>query len=171
MNTGHPGEKSKSVQAWEAPLYKKQLKKRICVLKMPIHRRMCNTVFVFYLFYFLFFYFSFFCLFRAKPAAYGGYQPRGLIGAVAASLQQCQIQAASATYITAHGNAGFLAHWERPGIKLATSWFLTGFVSTAPRQELPYLYFKSVGRWKADIKDQKQSTVHSTELSQIVIFK
>ena len=27
----------------------------------------------------------------------------------------------------------------RPGIELATSWFLVGFISAAPRQELPFL--------------------------------
>ena len=59
-----------------------------------------------------------FLLFRAAPAAYGGSQARGLIGPTAAGLhyscqltpqaQQCQIQAVSATYTTAHGNAGSL---------------------------------------------------------------
>ena len=42
------------------------------------------------LFYFILFYFMF-CLFafsRAAPAAYGGFQDRGLIGAVAAGLHQ-----------------------------------------------------------------------------------
>ena len=58
------------------------------------------------------FYFFVFCLFRAAPAAYGGSQARGLIGAVAAGLhhsyKQCQSQATSAAYITAHGNTGSL---------------------------------------------------------------
>ena len=52
--------------------------------------------------------------------AYGGSQATGPIEAVAASLhtaqpQQCKIQAASATYTTAHGNAGSLTHWARSG--------------------------------------------------------
>ena len=51
--------------------------------------------------------------------------------------QQCQIWAVSATYTTAHGNARSLTHWVRPGIKPATSWFLVGFVSTAPQRQLP----------------------------------
>ena len=38
--------------------------------------------------FFFFFFFFFFCLFRATPVAYGGFQARGLIGAVAASLHQ-----------------------------------------------------------------------------------
>ena len=38
--------------------------------------------------------------------------------------QQHQIRAVSATYITAHSNTGSLTHWARPGIELATSWFL-----------------------------------------------
>ena len=51
--------------------------------------------------------------------------------------QQRQIWAMSATYYTtAHGNAGSLTHWLRPGIEPATSWFLVRFVSDAPQQEL-----------------------------------
>jgi len=77
----------------------------------------------------------FFVFSRAAPAAYGGSQARGLIGAVACSChptpepQQCQIRATSVTYITAHGNYGSLTHWARPGIEPATSWFLVGFVN------------------------------------------
>ena len=55
-----------------------------------------------------------FCLFRTKPSAYGGSQARDLIGAVAPDPtpqpQQRQILDASATYTTAHGNAGLLTH-------------------------------------------------------------
>jgi len=43
--------------------------------------------------------------------------------------QQHQIRAASATYITAHGNARLLTHWTRAGTEPATSWFLVGFVN------------------------------------------
>jgi len=50
--------------------------------------------------------------------------------------QQCQIPAMSVTYTASHGNAGSLTHRMKPGIKPATSWFLVGFVSTPPRQEL-----------------------------------
>ena len=55
--------------------------------------------------------------------------------------QQFEIRAASATYTTAHGNARSLTHWARPGIKSTTSWFLVGFVSTAPQRELRILPF------------------------------
>ena len=54
-------------------------------------------------------------------------------------LQQCQIRAPSATYTTAHGNARFLTHWGRPGIKPASSWMLIRFLSTEPWWELPIL--------------------------------
>ena len=58
--------------------------------------------------------FFFFCLFRAATATYGGSQARDLIGAVAPDPtpqpQQRQILDASATYTTAHGNAGLLTH-------------------------------------------------------------
>ena len=53
-----------------------------------------------------------FCLFAiswAVPAAYGGSQARDLIGA-APEPQQLGMQAASATYTSAHSNAGSLPH-------------------------------------------------------------
>ena len=57
--------------------------------------------------------------------------------------QQHRIQATSATYTTVHGNTRSLTHWARPGIEPSTSWFLVGFFSTMPRQELPItLFFK-----------------------------
>ena len=81
-----------------------------------------------------------FCLFRAALAAYGGSQARGVTGAVATRLHQSHSNTRSKmclpTYTTAHGNAGFLTHWARPGMESATSWFLVRFVSAALRQEL-----------------------------------
>ena len=50
--------------------------------------------------------------------------------------QPCQIQAAYATYTTAHGNAGSLTHWVRPGIEPTASRFLVRFTSAAPQWEL-----------------------------------
>ena len=78
--------------------------------------------------------FFFFGLFRAAPTAHGGSQARGRIGATAASLRQShsnvsQIQAASATYTTAHVNAGSLTYWARPGIGPATSRLLVRFIN------------------------------------------
>ena len=55
--------------------------------------------------------------------------------------QQGGIRALSATYTTAHSNAGSSTHCARPGIEPATSWFLVGLVSAAPRQELHPLTF------------------------------
>ena len=85
----------------------------------------------------------FFLLFRATPTAYGGSQARGQIGAAAAGLpqpQQLRIQAVSVTYTTAHGNAGSLTHWARPGIKPAPSWMLVGFITAEPPQELQIIF-------------------------------
>ena len=45
-------------------------------------------------------------------------------------------QAVSATYTTAHSNAGSLTHGLRPGIKPASSWMLVAFISAAPQREL-----------------------------------
>ena len=63
-------------------------------------------------FFFLVFFFWFF---RAAPAANGGSQARGLIGATAAvphttQPQQHWIRAVSATHTTTHSNAGSLTH-------------------------------------------------------------
>ena len=58
-----------------------------------------------------FFYF-YFLVFRAAPEAYGSnwsYSSRPT-----PQPQQCRIWAVSATYTTAHGNAGYLIHWVRP---------------------------------------------------------
>ena len=54
--------------------------------------------------------------------------------------QQSMIRAMSATYTTAHGNAGSSTHWAKPGIEPATSWFLVQFISTVPRRELLRLF-------------------------------
>ena len=41
--------------------------------------------------------------------------------------------AASATYITAHSNTGYLTHWARPGIEPASSWILVRLISAVPQ--------------------------------------
>ena len=84
-------------------------------------------------FFFLFFFFwgGVFCPFMAPPVAYGGSKPRGLIWAVAASLHQGH----------SHSHAGSSTHWARPGIDPMTSWFLGGFISTAPWRELCHSIF------------------------------
>ena len=89
---------------------------------------------------FNFSFFFFFLLLRAVSIAYGGSQARGQIGATAAGPQH-RIPAMSATYTTAHGNARSLTYWMRPGIEPATSRFLFGFVSAAPRWEPQLLNF------------------------------
>ena len=88
-----------------------------------------------------FFKFFIFCLFRATSTANGGSQARGLIGAVAVCLHHSHSNARAmfAAYTTAHGSTRSLTHWVRPRIEPATSWFLVGFVSAAPRQELLFL--------------------------------
>ena len=46
---------------------------------------------------------------------------------------QCQIQAASANYTAAHGNARSLTCWAGPGIEPTFSWILVVFVTTEPQ--------------------------------------
>ena len=70
--------------------------------------------------------------------------------------QPCGIWAASATYITTHGNAGSLTHWVRLGIEPESSRMLVGFVSAVPQWELPDLHFY--------LKQKKQQGINSSWL-------
>ena len=91
--------------------------------------------------------FLFFYLFRAAPTAHGGSQGRGWIRAVAAILRHSHSNTRSELCLqptTAHSDAGSLSHWARPGIELTTSWFLVGFVSTVPWQELLPITFNII---------------------------
>ena len=74
-----------------------------------------------------------FWLFSTGPMAYGGFQARHRIKAVALAYTTATLDPSHIfdLYHT-HGNARSLIHWARPGIKPATLWFLVGFVSTAP---------------------------------------
>ena len=65
--------------------------------------------------------------------AYRSFQAKGQIGAVAASLATATAMgspAISVNYTAAHGNAGCLSQWARPGIEPASSWILAGFITT-----------------------------------------
>ena len=65
-------------------------------------------------FFFFFFFFVFLLFIWAAPTAYGGSQDRGSNRSCShrpmPETQQCGIRAVSATYTTAHGNAGSLTH-------------------------------------------------------------
>ena len=63
--------------------------------------------------------------------ARGNSQTRGQIRAVAAS----QSQAESATYTTAHSNAGSLPHRVGPGIESVSSWVRVRFITALPQRE------------------------------------
>ena len=75
--------------------------------------------------------------------AYGNFQARGSNQSCSCQPQpqQRQIWASSATYTAAHGNAGCLTHWMRPGIKPTSSWILVRLISAEPRGELPLIDF------------------------------
>ena len=49
--------------------------------------------------------------------------------------------AVSVTCTRAHRNTGSLTHWVRSGIEPITSWFLVGFISSAPWWELLFTVF------------------------------
>ena len=100
---------------------------------------------LFYLFNLIYFIY-FILFFRATPTAYGGSLARSRIGAIATGLcysrSNSGFEPCLVTYTTAQGNAGYLTHWARPGIKPTTSWILVGFVSAAPWQELHETHFR-----------------------------
>ena len=75
-----------------------------------------------------------FFFFRATPATYKRSQARVQIGAASAGLptpqpQQHRIQVVSATYTTAHSNAGSLTHRLRLRIESTFSWILVRFIT------------------------------------------
>ena len=80
-------------------------------------------------------------LFRAAPVAYGSSQARSWIGAAAAGLHHSHSNMGSEphlqNYTTAHGNAGPLNYWVRPGIESASSWILVQVVTAEPQREFP----------------------------------
>ena len=77
-------------------------------------------------------FFFFFCYVRAAPVAYGGSQARGWIGTLAAGLHHSHSNPGSEPHLrptTAHGNAGFLTYWARPGMESTSSWILVRFIN------------------------------------------
>ena len=96
-------------------------------------------------------------LFRATPVPCGGSQARGWIRATGASLCQSHSNARSEPHLpqlTAHGNAGSLTHWARPGIESATSWFLVGFVNHCATTGTPSFSFFNVIYFYVKILDK-----------------
>ena len=95
--------------------------------------------------------FCFFWLFRATTVAYRSSQAGSWIGVPAPGLpqpQQCEIQALSATYTSAHGNSRSLTHWARPGIEPTSSWILVGLFPLSHNRKswcLVLLTFNTVG--------------------------
>ena len=85
----------------------------------------------------------FFFFLKAVPTSHGnflGYGSNRSYSCWPAPQPQPQphgIWASSATYVTAHCNAGSLIHWVRPGIEPTSSWILVGFVSSELQWALP----------------------------------
>ena len=69
----------------------------VCVCVYTCMLTLLSSLFTFYWTFRMVYkaFFSFFCLFRAAPAAYGGSQSRGLIGAVSAGLYHSHSNAGS----------------------------------------------------------------------------
>ena len=87
--------------------------------------------------FFWFFVFWFFWLFRATPVAYGSSQARELPNwscscQLTPQPEPHRIRDTSATYTSAHSNAGSFTHGVRPGIEPATSWRLVRHLTIEP---------------------------------------
>ena len=58
----------------------------------------------------------------------------------------------TATYTTAHGNAGSLTHWVRPRIEPAFSWILVRFITAEPQWELLDPLLNNLGMSNEELK-------------------
>ena len=74
-------------------------------------------------------------------------QARGCTGASAAVLRHSNTgsELQFATHTTALGKAQSLTHWVRPGIELASSWILVGFIIAEPQWELQSILIYNIG--------------------------
>jgi len=63
--------------------------------------------------------------------------------------QQLRIQAMSKTYTTAHGNAGSLTHWARPGIKPVSLWMLVRFINHWATTGTPFFNLFKYKKWSS----------------------
>ena len=85
--------------------------------------------------FFFFFFFFIICLYRAAPSAYGGSQAGVKSELKLLAYTTASIRTASATHTAAHRNDRSLTYWVMPGIELASSWILVGFVKRRPTHE------------------------------------
>ena len=96
--------------------------------------------------------FVLFLFFRVTSSAYGDSKASGWIRAIGQwwnwscscwptpQPQQCGIWAKSANCTTAHGKAGSLTHWMRPGIEPTSSWIPAGFLTAEPQGNSSFLF-------------------------------
>ena len=86
-----------------------------------------------------------FYLFRAAPRRIWRFPGQGLNRNRSCwpIPQQHRIWASSASYTTAHGNAGSLTHWTVPGIEPESSWILVGFLNHWATTGTPKKVFKT----------------------------
>ena len=82
-------------------------RERVLVPQPGSSQKPCLSFYFFIIYLFIYFVF---CPFTATPAAYGGSQARGLIGAIAAGLHHSHSNTRSELHLQPHGNTGFLTH-------------------------------------------------------------
>ena len=92
------------------------------------------------------FFILFFVFFKPTPVAYVSFHARGQVRASAACLHHSHSNARPepCQWPTPqlNSNTRSLTHWWKPGIELASSLILVGFVTTEPQWELLFLFFR-----------------------------
>ena len=114
----HPGVGLSSFRSWAQSI------SLWCVLMSPFSPFSSSSFFFFFFFFYLFQDCT--CGIQRFP---GQGSNRGYSCWPTPDPQQHRIWATSLTYTIAHGNAGSLAHWARPGIEPMSSWILVRFIN------------------------------------------
>ena len=73
---------------------------------------------------------------------------------------QCQIQATTATYTTAHCNHRSVTHWARPGISPTSSWILVRFFNHWATRELHLLLFVTLSESYSKFENSQLNSWH-----------
>ena len=118
------------LEKWFHPVSEKKPKKELFfpVLVSPVSSHAMS-------FFFFFFFLRWHPLHMEVPRLAVQWELQ-LLAFSTATATQDPSNTASAAYTTAHGKAGSLTHWVRPGIKPMSSWILVRFITAVLPREL-----------------------------------
>ena len=111
-------------------------------LKIIHFHQRCRRIPFLYIITYIWIFFLSFCLFQGRTRSIQRFPGQGTNRSYSRQpTPQCGIRTVSATYTTAPGNMRFLM---RPGIKLATSWFLVMFINHCATMGTPEFIFELI---------------------------